>query len=1408
MEIIFKRLIIIIPVFIIIYGKSQEMPFRFNHITTKQGLTTTAFYTIYKDSQGFMWFVGLGGLNRFDGYQIKTFSQIIHQDDTISLGFCSGIYEDEQNNLFIGTHGYGLAKFSRSTETFTNYIHNPKDKNSISRSDIRTLYKDREGGLWIGTIYGGLNKYNQVNETFNCYYPDTINQFSECNCIYSLYEDSKGVFWVGTRNGIFQFDKEDFIFRKINPEPIIPEYYNTIGCILEDSDGYLYFGTVLGIYKFDRKSGNWSYILSEHPKRSNTKEENTIISLAEYSNENQHQILIGTQGGGLKIYDCKTELISHHYFSFQEPKGILSNRAGPFFIDENKLLWMGGGGINVAQLQRNPFKHIILKSLPDSICQITATCFFQDKDGYIWIGTYDNGIFKLNSDMQVISNSKPTVFHKFKPTPIYKNHILNIYEDSERNLWISSQNFGVDLFDRNTNSFISIPFDTITGNPTSFDVYKITEDSYGVKWFATESGLYYRDPGLKRLDEIRLFNDTALNTAGILDIFEDSKRCFWIITQNRGVFCLLPENRNTRKLLSFPEENYLKTKNSRTIIRSAYEDNEGTLWLRSESELYVFDRGKNSIDSFKSFDDSFKGYVFKFTGDHKGNLWCVTDQGLIRFDPKDSTARNIKKFTTDDGLPFDDMNHFPFFTDKRGYIYCGSSSASGNGFFRFHPDSIPPDNLHIPPIAITEFKVRNENIKPDTSISQIKHILLKYNQNFFSFEFAALDYVNPLKNQYAYKLEGLDEEWIYSGNRRFANYTGIPSGDYVFRVKGSNNDGYWNETGTSVRLTILSPPWKRWWSYTLYGLLVCGVIYTIVRYYLKRKELIYKLTIEHIQTEKLEEIDKLKSRFFANISHEFRTPLTLILGPLEKLKSKTKDLDCKKDLNVMQRNARRLQELINQLLNLSKLEAGQMKLHASDENIIDLLKGYVNSFESLAKQKQIELKFSAAEDSIYLYVDWDKIEKILYNLLSNAFKFTEEGGLIEVAVCCSQSSAIKMPDFGSSNADWRLQTADFAGQWVEIKVSDTGKGIPTNKLAYVFDRFYQVDDSYTKDYEGTGIGLALARELVDLHHGNITVESQVGKGTVFTVFLPKGKEHLRPDEIVETNEPLKSANLKYYTEPFTQPFKRVKIDEPELDNIQEKEDVKPLLLVIEDNDDLRNYMHSFLESDYNLTEAIDGEHGLNKAIDKIPDLVITDVMMPKMDGYQLCKKLKTDERTSHIPVIMLTAKASLDDRIEGLETGADDFLTKPFDPQELKVRINNLILQRKKLREHYAKEFNLQRITDSENLISIDERFLQKAKRIAEEKMSDPDFTIEAFAGLMAMSRVQLHRKIKALLNLSSSEFIRNLRLNRAAILLKAKKGNVTEVAFEVGFNNLSWFSKCFHEQFGVLPSEYINHSS
>lgn len=594
----------------------------------------------------------------------------------------------------------------------------------------------------------------------------------------------------------------------------------------------------------------------------------------------------------------------------------------------------------------------------------------------------------------------------------------------------------------------------------------------------------------------------------------------------------------------------------------------------------------------------------------------------------------------------------------------------------------------------------------------------------------------------------------------------------------------------SFDLHIFPPWWRTDWAYGLYGVLALAVLDGLRRYEIKRTRLKHQRELEQVEAEKLRELDKMKSHFFANISHEFRTPLTLLLGPIEKWREKAQGEDLQKDLGMMQRNARRLLRLINQLLDISKLEAGSMKLRATRGNIVTFAKGIAQSFQSVAANKNIMLRIESASEEIELYFDRDKMEKILSNLLSNAFKFTAEGG--EVSLSLRRNPLSNQIDSSLKNAP--------RNDMLKLIVTDTGIGIPEEELQHIFDRFYQVDGSHTRDQEGTGIGLALVKELVEVHHGTISVRSEIGKGTEFTIQIPLGLAHLRDEEILQ--QPIETVKQVKVTE-----LEASAVSEDTLGQTDEERkhaENESITLVVEDNSDVRSYMREYLDPAYKVLEARDGNEGVKIAIDTIPDLIISDVMMPKMDGYELCRILKLDEKTSHIPIILLTAKAGTESKIKGLETGADDYLVKPFDGKELLARVRNLIELRRRLREKFEKTKVLK--PGEIAVKSMDDVFLKKAMDVVERHMGDEKFSIEQFSGEMNMSRVQLHRKITALTNHSARDFVRYLRLHRGMDLLKRNAGTIAEVAYTVGFASPAYFTKCFHEQFGYPPNEVRRH--
>ena len=636
--------------------------------------------------------------------------------------------------------------------------------------------------------------------------------------------------------------------------------------------------------------------------------------------------------------------------------------------------------------------------------------------------------------------------------------------------------------------------------------------------------------------------------------------------------------------------------------------------------------------------------------------------------------------------------------------------------------------------------------------------------------FASLDFTNPSANNFKYKLEGFEKDWSKTSNVNSASFTNIPPGDYLFRVKATNSDGIWNEDGISIKITILPPWWKTTFAYIGYCIAIIFLFYFIRRFELNRIKTRNQLRMKEFETKKLQEVDRMKSNFFANISHEFRTPLTLILGILDKyLKKPGQDIS---DFKIMKKNADRSLQLINQLLELSRIESGTTKMEVRETDIVKFVRRISSAFVSLAEQKKIDFRFNnhplssvPGENEILVYIDREKIETVIFNLLSNALKFTPEGQKILISISTTSTTA-------------------------EIAITNTGIIIPAEELPNVFDRFYQSNQTSLKNFEGTGIGLALVKELVELHHGDVKALSENNQ-TTFKISLLMGSSHF-PDSQILTGE-----------KEIDTPFVISNSEEIKIDHKESEKDLREsgIILVVEDHFDLRNFIREQLVNDYSVIEAEDGKKGLSLAEEYIPDLIISDIMMPKMDGYQLCKEIKTNIKTNHIPVILLTAKASLDDKLEGLETGADDYLIKPFNTDELKARVKNLINVRQKMREKFQAEMI---IKPAEIVVPSNQKvFIEKLTNIIEKNIADENFSVEIMSEEIGMSRSQLHRKLKALSNQTPSEFIRVFRLKRATDLIKQDAGNIAEIAYKVGFSSQAYFTKLFQEQFGLTPSEF-----
>ncbi len=1374
---------------------SQPTDFQFERLTIKDGLSNNRVISICQDSLGFMWFGTEDGLNRYDGRTIKVYRRIEGDSTSLQFNYVRAIHTDQNGNLWVVAGA--LHRYDRENDRFIRYSPDP-DSPKSPQGHVMCVFIDQYGILWIGSE-AGLDRFDPGTEVFSRI------DIGGPMTILSMADDHDGNRWLGTNLPmVIRLNKNTLQFERL-PDPRLLEVHQLYA---DKSIVWIADGT--GLYQVNPQG---------KPKVDSTRR-GSVMAVCE---DGEGRFWLGTFSEGLELFDRTTRSSITFSHSSSDSRSLCSPFIEGLHVDRQGNLWVATShGISFLSNWRKKFRHFVHNTdNPNSVVDGEVHAIMEDSRGDRWIGTWGGGLSRWDHRTGILQN--------YKQEGGLQPWLSDLYEDRNGTVWIGSNGFGGLLrWDQQSKTFSQVSLD-VPGKRRNAAV-AILEDSHGAFWVGTGDGVWVYD---RRTGGKRWYTIDTAGSRQVWEIYEDHGRRIWLSTSSAS-----------GGLYEYDRVHDRFVRQHDVAAWSIHEDRTNRMWLGTSQGLMRFDQNSDSLVSVLTDSNGLSGEnVFGILEDNQSNLWLSTNKGLTKFNPD---SRALRNYGINDGYPFSGITH-------QGYGYHGYHKGRngemmfgvGNGFVVFHPDDIR-DNPNVPAIVITDFKLFNESvgIAPDsplkTNITEAKSISLSHNQNIISFSFSVLDYTITANNKYAYQLEGFDEDWVHVGTRNFAQYTNLSPGKYTFKVKGSNSDGVWNERGTFINIIITPPWWKTIWAYLGYGFVIVGLFYSIRRSEKHRDGLKHQAELEHARAESLQEVDSLKSRFFANISHEFRTPLTLILGPISKWrellarmgtiqrhpertlsersepKGESKDVlsrehastpsqlgsvetalsmtrivgELPTDLGMMERNAQRLLRLINQLLDLSKLEGGAMKLQASRGNIVAFVKGLASSFESSANVRRVTIDIRAERDDVEMYFDRDKMEKILTNLLSNAFKFTPEGGRVEVNVLCRGGS----------------RSAPTEHKSVEITIADTGIGIPADELPRVFDRFYQVDSSQTREHEGSGIGLALTKELVELHHGSISVTSEVGKGTEFTVQLPLGRDHLKDEEIIdEEDSQLRVESLRATDLSAISLAERSEAI-PHMDQIASarenvpRNDTTPLVLVVEDNADVRAYMREYLVTGYDVQEAHDGAEGIEKAKEIIPDLIISDVMMPKKDGYELCKALKLDEKTSHIPIILLTAKAGIENKIEGLETGADDYLTKPFDAKELLVRVKNLIDLRRKLRDRFSVGQVLK--PGDIAVTSVDDAFLQKAMSLVEQRMGDEEFGVEQMRNELGMSRTQLHRKLTALTNQSAGDFIRYMRLQRSKDLLKQNAGTVSEIAYQVGFNSVAYFTKCFREQFGVVPSE------
>lgn len=1352
------------------YAKAQQDKF----YTPYQGLSNTSFNKITQDNEGFIWIATNNGLNKFDGYNFVVYKHDPSNVNSLDLDAVFAIFVDSKGRLWVGTE-HGLNLYKRPMDNF--YRYPVKYKGKAIHMQITDISEDKKQNIWLTTSVG-LIRINTRNNTSYFFNHKFENQELSRDLLNAELFDDNGCLWIGSdKNGLFCYNPytNRFInYRHNKNSNSLCD--NSILSLGKDAHGNIVIGTIKGgISIFNIKSHTFRTISYFHTPGNLFN--GGIYSIA---TDKKGIIWIGTERNGLKILD-PVSLTLHDANNVIDLENINDSKIH-VFDDSKGNLWFGidYAGIYLKKQTEKPF--FCIKKTNNSSFSISnniVKSILYDSNHNLWVGTDGGGLNCLPRRGKAFKNF---IHNPANLSSLPDNAVISLFEDKKKNIWTGTYLGGLSMFDSKQNSFHTYLIDPLNKGRDFNYVTSIISDYANNLWIATNGGgLQHFDTQTHKFTNyktIKIKNKTVNLPLFLTTLLLDRNHNLWLGSYY-GLYCW---NQNTSHYTAYTAAN---GKIQGDAIFCLFEDVDYKIWFGASSGLFCIDERTQHIKKYTTADGLANNSVYGILKDDKNNLWLSTLNGLSKFNLKTKIFRN---YYTYDGLAGNEFRPASCFKGENGTFYFGGTS----GLIYFQPDSIR-ETKGFPTLVFTRFKIF-ENVVPvgknsegriilKESINETRKINFRHIDNSFTIEFAAIDYNAPEKIRYAYKMEGFDRKWtIKDYSQRFANYTNLNPGTYIFKLKATNSDGIWNNKDREIIIHVQPPFWESWWAYLVY---VCLLL---LAFLLIRKLMIFRFTmrnnlqIERLEREKLEELNKSKLQFFSNVSHEFRTPLTLIIGPAEHILNSQIDSSLKKQIGYIHRNALRLLRLVNALLDLQKVEKNEMHLKARYGNIVSFAKEITLTFEELSKTKKINLSFHSEIEKINCWFDPDKLDKVIFNLLSNAFKFTYKGGNISVDVSTNNNEAYLPP----------------LNSFVDITVTDTGKGMKEEHLQKIFERFYQIEDENDADIQvGTGLGLHLSKYLVELHHGKLTVSSKDGKGTRFDVLIPRNGDHLSPQEKVSENDIPANSEEKIKIKTSKTDINTEFTSDDETENTRQKYTI----LVVEDDYDIKSYIKSEFSDQYKIIEASDGIEGWSMAQKQQPELIISDIIMPRMDGIELCKKIKTNILTCHIPVILLTARTSIENRIEGLETGADSYIPKPFHPQHLRIRIEKLIELRQNLMAKFSKSISFE--AKEMTITSADERFLQKAMDLVKANISNPNLNIEEMGNELGISRVHLYRKLKALTNQNPSEFVRIIRLKQAAYLLKQNKLNISEVAYAVGFNSHQYFTNCFQNYFGMSPTEY-----
>lgn len=1322
----------------------------FNRINQSDGLSNGRVTSIVKEPNGFVWIGTKNGLNRYDGYQMKIYNK---ENSSIGSNDISDLLIDRKGQLWITTLGGGLNLYDPLKDDFAVYKKDPANSNSLPSNQLNTIFEDSKGNLWLGSESGLVLFKSNVSSKSYVHNQHNENSISN-NSVTSIFEDKVGDLWVGTfGGGLNRFSVSEERFERIVQES---EYFTDFIYALSylDSDNLLLgtSGSGLLVLNLDRME-----FFDYFKEYLQMKTDVSIVRAIHH--DSQNGVWVGTDGNGIyhiKGIDSTKPSINHYEYSPQLKSSVSGNAIYEIMEDNDSNIWIGtawnglnfldrennldflysdisgknsfpvlsiyknkeklylgldGNGLSILNLKENG-NNTINYANSNLLNNAYVQCVKKSTTEAFWLGTFSNGLIHYNPETKETYGYK---YDKNNKTSISYNDVRDLLEEENGNLWVATWGGGLNYFDVQKKSFKSYRENTTSENSINSDnIISLEWDNENI-WVATfGGGLDFFNTGTQKFThyEHNEENPDSPSSNNLLAVYKDSKNYVWIGTSGEGINRL---DLKTEKFDRFEKETNIRYQTITAIV----EDNNEVIWFSTKQGIFNYNYSTNTFNTFP-----------KLNGDYHINS---------------------------------------VFKDEVGMLYFGEA----NGVLKFDPNIISYESK-TPHVVLTSFKLFNEEITQgensllDKNIVYEDHITLKHNLDVITFEFGALLFPYSSNCEYAIKMENFDENWRNIGSDRTVTYTNLSPGDYTFKVKSHVIGSEWTDDFTAVGLKILKPFWLQWWAFLIYALLILGLFYVFKKYIIAWERLKSNLKLEKLTHEKDTELYNLKQQFFTNISHEIRTPVTLIMGGVNRLIKNGVYVKSNQTiaLDAIKKNSNQLLQLVNELLDYKKLEYKELKLSVAEDNFVKYCEEVYLSFTELALQKNINFVFRSSLPKIMLWFDKNQFEKVLNNLLSNAFKFTKEGGDITIEI--------------ENNVDEVL-----------LRVSDNGFGMKKNQLNKIFNRFYQVDNGKTTTENGFGLGLAITKEIVDLHKGKIIVQSKRKLGTQFTIGLQKGYAQFKKEELVLENG--NSETVENY------------IQDHNTSSVSKLKDFSAFknqtILIVEDNLSIRKYILELFEGKCNIVEAENGEQAYALAVADIPDLIVSDVMMPIMDGISLTRKLKSDVRTSHIPIILLTARASVMNQLEGLETGADDYIIKPFNEDLLLSRVNNLLKTRLLLRQRF--ETNGLALSDDFNLNRTDKQFLEKIIDIIKRNIDSENLNAKFISQEVGMSHSVLYKKIKAMTGMTFIDFVRDYKLNTAKKLIQEYNLTVAEASYHIGYSDKKYFSKLFKQRFGKSPSEF-----